>query len=89
MQFTWKIDNYGWLSSYNSTSREKQEAFWKPFITDNSRRKTLLSLPKKPKIYYLKTNIRIYISPYSEISSRELFSTFGHGEKDKESNRRH
>lgn len=64
--------------------KEKKKAFWKLFIKDNKRKKTVLS-PKKQKCILLKL-IYIYIHPYSETDSRKLFGNFGNGKEDNKSN---
>lgn len=88
MWFTQKIDNYGWLSSYNK--KKKNKKYLGSHLSETTAGgKHYSPTQKKPKIYYLKITVRIYISLYSEISSGELFRSTGHGEKDKKSSRRH
>lgn len=86
MQFTQKIDNYGLLSSCNSTSKEKKKKHFGSYLSETTRGKKQYS-PPKTKMYSFKINI--YIHSYSEIDSRKLFGSFGNGKEDNKSNIKH
>lgn len=78
MQFTQKIDNYGLLSSCNSTSKEKKKSILEAIYQRQQEEKSS-TLPPKQKCILLKL-IYIYI-PTLKLTPENYLAALGMGRR--------